>query len=800
MPPVSPTYPGVYIEEIPSGNRTIVGVQTSITAFIGRTPAGALNEPQDCFNYADFERYFGGRSYQYPLSYAVEDFFLNGGSHAIVVRAFHQDATQPTLIIDSTAKFKLTGGVPIWAIGPGAWGNDLTIGFDYLGLRTAAATPSKSTLTVTLTTPATPVPADEAVTFTVTPTGGTASAPVTYKTKLGDSALAIANGLAAAFNGSTVPGLGAAVASPAANNTATVTLATSDTGTATATTFTVQPTGTKTVGLAATDFTGGADAKAKAATGTLAVAGAATTAGDVKYSVPMPNQTRPVIVTIPVLTTDTGADVAKKIAAEFTRVLAGTGGILKPVTLKDPTTLNLVAATPGVGANSTVLTLINAPAGLTLANATFAGGADSGYDTTLADTAAKKYAHYGLTGADLFNVTITYSPKGKLPVSERYTQVSLKGDDSPTRIDRVINPQSLLVAVNPKDAKGARLQAPFLDYTGVTIQNPGQPPASILAAGGADSDPLEPADLLGDELDRTAMYALEEVDLFNLMCIPPDQRVDEHSLADGSDGTGPFASVYAEAAEFCAKRRAMLICDPPRTWAAEAKKGQYSLIVPTDVGVTTEDGGRNSAVYFPFIYKADLEMNGKSELFAPSGSVAGQFAQTDLTRGVWKAPAGMETGLSGVTELDVKMTDDQNGELNPLGVNAIRYFPIIGPVIWGSRTLRGADVFSDDYKYVPVRRLTLYIEESLYRGTKWAVFEPNSDGLWSQLRLSVGTFMADLARQGAFYGYSVTCDKSTTLQSDIDRGIVNVVVAFAPVKPAEFVVLKIAQLAGQTPG
>ena len=120
-------------------------------------------------------------------------------------------------------------------------------------------------------------------------------------------------------------------------------------------------------------------------------------------------------------------------------------------------------------------------------------------------------------------------------------------------------------------------------------------------------------------------------------------------------------------------------------------------------------------------------------------------------------------------------------------------------MIWGARTLRGADAFSDDYKYIPVRRLTLYIEESLYRGTKWAVFEPNDDALWSQLRLSVGTFMADLARQGAFYNYSVTCDKTTTLDSDIQQGIVNVVVAFAPVKPAEFVVLKIAQLAGQTP-
>jgi phage tail sheath protein FI len=151
----------------------------------------------------------------------------------------------------------------------------------------------------------------------------------------------------------------------------------------------------------------------------------------------------------------------------------------------------------------------------------------------------------------------------------------------------------------------------------------------------------------------------------------------------------------------------------------------------------------------------------------------------------------------------VSLTDAENGLLNPLGVNCLRAFPIIGSVVWGARTLRGADLLADEYKYVPVRRLALYIEESLFRGTQWVVFEPNDEPLWSQIRLNVGAFMQNLFRQGAFQGttpsaaYFVKCDQETTTQNDINRGVVNVVVGFAPLKPAEFVIIKIQQMAGQ---
>jgi phage tail sheath protein FI len=176
-----------------------------------------------------------------------------------------------------------------------------------------------------------------------------------------------------------------------------------------------------------------------------------------------------------------------------------------------------------------------------------------------------------------------------------------------------------------------------------------------------------------------------------------------------------------------------------------------------------------------------------------------------VSRGVWKAPAGLDAALNGVQDLQVNLNDAENGQLNPLGINCLRSMGVNGRVVWGSRTLRGADESADEYKYVPVRRLALFLEESLYRGTQWVVFEPNDEPLWAQVRLNVGAFMQGLFRQGAFQGtaakdaYFVKCDNQTTTQSDINLGILNIIVGFAPLKPAEFVVIKIQQMAGEIP-
>jgi uncharacterized protein len=184
----------------------------------------------------------------------------------------------------------------------------------------------------------------------------------------------------------------------------------------------------------------------------------------------------------------------------------------------------------------------------------------------------------------------------------------------------------------------------------------------------------------------------------------------------------------------------------------------------------------------------------------PSAVVAGLHALTDAGRGVWKAAAGIAVQLGGIDALSLRMSDAENGRLNPIAINCLRSLPVIGNVVWGARTMAGDNITTSQWKYIPVRRLALFIEESLYRGTQWVVFEPNDEPLWAQVRLNLGAFMHTLFRQGAFQGttandaYFVRCDKDTNPQADIDRGILNVIVGFAPLKPAEFVVIKIQQI------
>ncbi len=288
----------------------------------------------------------------------------------------------------------------------------------------------------------------------------------------------------------------------------------------------------------------------------------------------------------------------------------------------------------------------------------------------------------------------------------------------------------------------------------------------------------------GKEAAKQGLFALEKADLFNILCIPP-------YLSDGNVDT----ALVGSAATYSEKRRAFLIVDSPSDWndKEDAKSGVS--------GAGTSS--KNSGLFFPRLRMPNPLKDNQVEDFVPCGAVAGIFARTDAQRGVWKAPAGLEASLVGVPQLSVPLTDAENGELNPLGVNCLRTMPGAGRVVWGARTLQGNDRLASEWKYIPVRRIALFIEESLYRGTQWVVFEPNDEPLWAQIRLNIGAFMQGLFRQGAFQGrtpreaYFVKCDKETTTQDDINRGIVNIIVGFAPLKPAEFVVIKIQQMAGQ---
>ncbi len=300
--------------------------------------------------------------------------------------------------------------------------------------------------------------------------------------------------------------------------------------------------------------------------------------------------------------------------------------------------------------------------------------------------------------------------------------------------------------------------------------------------GGATAETI-----VGDPAAKTGMHALDGIapNIFNILTIPAAANLDQNS----------FTAVISAAEKYCSEKRAFLIVDIPPTINTKDKMLSW---------METNDCLRhhNAAIYFPRLEIPDPLNAGSSRNVGASGTLAGVYARMDGACGVWKTPAGGAADLRGAS-VTVQINDSENGALNALGINALRNFPTIGNVSWGARTLAGSYQEASEWKYIPVRRLALYIEESLYQGSKWANFEPNDELLWTQIRLSFGVFMTNLFRVGAFQGtkagdaFFIKCDGTTTSQDDIDRGIVNIVVGFAPLAPAEFVVIYIQQIAGR---
>jgi phage tail sheath protein FI len=270
--------------------------------------------------------------------------------------------------------------------------------------------------------------------------------------------------------------------------------------------------------------------------------------------------------------------------------------------------------------------------------------------------------------------------------------------------------------------------------------------------------------------------AVGQIDLFNLICVP--------GLADALT----IRMLQRRARE----RSAFLILDAAET--ADAASVEDAL-----AGITGADSA-NAALYFPWVQAPDPLQQNALRTFPPCGFVAGIFARSAAAGKVWQTPAGLEASLTGAIGLGATVSETDIARLNPLGINCLRVGPAAGIVVWGARTL--ADEADPDWRYVAVRRLGLLIEQSLFHGTQWAAFEPNDINLWQRLQRDVEAFMHGLFGQGAFHGntasqaYFVKCDSSTTTQSDIDRGVVNIVVGFAPLRPAEFVVIRIQQIAG----
>jgi uncharacterized protein len=267
---------------------------------------------------------------------------------------------------------------------------------------------------------------------------------------------------------------------------------------------------------------------------------------------------------------------------------------------------------------------------------------------------------------------------------------------------------------------------------------------------------------------RHGLAALDDVDDLNLLCLP--------SLAAGR--------ILAEGAAYARGRRAFFLGDP-----AASRRATLEAVR----AVPAADAG-HAAVYFPRLRVPDPLQPSRTRLVGPAASVAGLLARTDRERGVWAVAAGTTAHVAGAVGLASAVDDRAAATLRARGVNAIREAPGHGIVAWGARTVGGE---ADEWKYVPVRRLALFIEESLDRGLQWTVFEPNDEPTWNLVRRQVEAFLEELHRQGAFAGatpetsYLVRCGEDTMTQSDLNQGILIVEVGVAPLRPAEFVIFRI---------
>jgi phage tail sheath protein FI len=646
--PVTPTYPGVYVEEIPSGVHTITGVATSIAAFVDTFERGPVNYAVQLLSLTDFENYMGGLDTTSEASYAIQQFFLNGGAECYAVRVTGSSAKPASIAVLDTGGgtvFTATAGQMIGTRkldNMGQWGNNLRLEVDY---NTSDPTNLFN------------------VAISEVDTSGNVLRSEVFRnldTTTGDPAYAID----VINNGSKMVYVvaGASTNRPEATGTTSDSLAISPALPADGSTCTITPTGSS-----------GKICK-------LVLKGA--TPGDypslrpyLEAAIRATDTSNPLLTGATVQVLGTG----KAGNPYFFRILAGRGGI-------------------------------------------------------------------------------SFDPNAKLVFSDTNAGVDV-----------------LATSLKLNDVA-----------TTTNVQQ-------YKFVNGQDDSNIDDVAIRGLEANKTGLYALDDVDLFNTLCIP---AATTGSLL-GLSAT-QVQAIITEATVYCDDHRAMFIVDIPSS---------VNDLPSMQTWMTQNDSHRNinSVVYFPRVRIPDPLNGSRLRDVGPSGTLAGLWAATDVARGVWKAPAGVDVQLVNVQQLVYNLADRENGVLNPLGINCLRSFPVYGNISWGARTLFGADVQASDWKYIPVRRLALFLEESLFRGTKWVVFEPNDEPLWAQIRLNVGSFMHDLFLQGAFQGqtpqqaYLVKCDSEINTQSEIDQGIVNILVGFAPLKPAEFVILKIQQLAGQTP-
>jgi len=810
--PIQPTYPGVYIQEVSSGVRTITGVSTSIGAFFGRTAKGPLNKAVHCLNYSTFLRVFGGSDPSSDLANSIKQFFDNGGSECHVVR-----------LATGTQKADITlrnaAGVNVLTVSAkdaGNWGNNLRLEVDYntsnpdetFNLRVIqeedggivaseehvnlSMNPNSPRFVVNFVTQSSNLVDVELVEIAGNPFDLESAAQVGYS----ESRRPLDSTNAAAlrtFLNSLIytPPVAPSKFEMSVNDGAYVQID-------------MRANPTPLSAADAADFP------------TLMTALSNKVISQLPPGVTIAFEQISVHTTFRVLriNSNSGNNQSVRIRRAATDDLASVlmfgvdqGGVEtaryanhRPV----PTAtyfsgdLNALAALTQNAFNE--LTIVGSPTPHVV-------DLDISGTNVITTTAAAERFYRDASALVIPPTSVHGSNDG---VREKLRALAKAINETPNLAMRA-EVWGYHLALVPKTGT---YNSSFDITTGnsggggtnigtggsnlftknarqYALGNTGTSDFQGLGTLGRDNDgnpntpDLTVADFYGSEIDHTGFYALDKVDLFNLMVIPPDSEIDEDE----------YLQIAAAASVYCKSRRAFLLIDAPNDWTKNSNLNQDEV----DYGQIRAGIIKDyAAIFYPRVVFSDA---GIKKNIGASGMIAGLMARIDTQRGVWKAPAGIEADLRGAFDVEVNLTDLENGVLNKQGINCIRKFPN-GVVNWGARTLDGADDFGSEWKYIPIRRLALFLEESLFRGTKWVVFEPNDEPLWAKIRMNITAFMMNLFRQGAFQGstpdkaFFVKCDAETTTQNDRNLGIVNIQIGFAPLKPAEFVIITIQQMAG----
>jgi phage tail sheath protein FI len=419
------------------------------------------------------------------------------------------------------------------------------------------------------------------------------------------------------------------------------------------------------------------------------------------------------------------------------------------------------------------------------------GSRESGNGTVKALPAAPQaeFGGYRAVAKELQAGKITVEvadPGGENPADDRFTLL-VKQDGKVVETHHVTTKRTKENVVT-----AVREKSNLITIEEIAGVAPARPEKGTVALQEVPQPPVVPRkvaadDYVGDVADRTGFGGLEAIDEVTMVAVPDLMGSFERELIDLETVKAVQLAMIAHC-ELMGNRMAIL--DPPPGLSPQRVREWRN-----------DDAGYDSkyaALYYPWVKVFD-PASGVNKFIPPSGHMAGVWARNDATRGVHKAPANEV--VRGAVTLEVRITKAEQELLNPIGVNCIRSFPGKGIRVWGARTLSSTD---PAWRYLNVRRLFNYLEESILNGTQWVVFEPNDDALWARIRRTISAFLVMEWRKGALFGltpdeaFYVKCDRETNPAEGIDLGQVICEVGIAPVKPAEFVIFRLAQMSGGT--